>query len=175
MKDPNVLVQAGTGNSFEVIKRPSKYPVDERVWKDDIKCDAGGDECIVPKSGVHCQDDFFGSNNVYCGHAYSVLQTVEVDGRHFVKVRNPWGQVEWNGPWADGTRQWKTKLGKKLAAALGNFNGASGKVDDGVFVMSFEDFRQAFDDMTFTRDLIVVVDTPLKWNPGKYEKSELNM
>lgn len=30
-------------------------------------------------------------------HAYSMLQVYEYNGRFIFKVRNPWGQFEWNG------------------------------------------------------------------------------
>ena len=46
-----------------------------------------------------------------CGHAYSLLKIEEVeleDGNYqrLVKIRNPWAQTEWEGPWGDGTEEW---------------------------------------------------------------------
>ncbi|MEE6521949.1 hypothetical protein FKM82_020305, partial [Ascaphus truei] len=44
------------------------------------------------------------------GHAYSVIATWEVKlhGRkiELLRLRNPWGKVEWNGRWSDNSPQW---------------------------------------------------------------------
>uniref|UniRef100_A0A6Q2WS35 Calpain-3 n=1 Tax=Esox lucius TaxID=8010 RepID=A0A6Q2WS35_ESOLU len=69
------------------------------------------------------------------GHAYSVTGVEEV---RLVRLRNPWGQVEWNGPWSDNSKEWaslpkgeKDKLQHQSA-------------EDGEFWMSFEDFKKNY-------------------------------
>ncbi|MBZ3879390.1 Calpain-9 [Sciurus carolinensis] len=77
------------------------------------------------------------------GHAYTVtgLDQVDVRGQkiELIRVRNPWGQVEWNGPWSDSSPEWQS-VGladqKRLCHAA---------LDDGEFWMAFEDFRAHFD------------------------------
>lgn len=43
---------------------------------------------------------------IISGHAYSLLGAYEIthDGNQvkLIKLRNPWGEREWNGNWCDG-------------------------------------------------------------------------
>jgi Calpain family cysteine protease len=40
-------------------------------------------------------------------HAYSIMETCEVNGVRLVKLRNPWGSGgEWQGAWSDGSAEW---------------------------------------------------------------------
>uniref|UniRef100_A0A8B9VUT7 Calpain-3 n=1 Tax=Anas zonorhyncha TaxID=75864 RepID=A0A8B9VUT7_9AVES len=76
------------------------------------------------------------------GHAYSVTAVEETTFKgekiRLVRLRNPWGQVEWNGPWSDKSEEWnfineaeKVRLQHKIA-------------EDGEFWISFEDFMRHF-------------------------------
>uniref|UniRef100_A0A3P9LKC9 Calpain 1, (mu/I) large subunit b n=1 Tax=Oryzias latipes TaxID=8090 RepID=A0A3P9LKC9_ORYLA len=64
------------------------------------------------------------------GHAYSVtnLRQVEFRGRpeRLIRIRNPWGEVEWTGAWSD-------RLDEML-----------NKMEDGEFWMSFQEFLLQF-------------------------------
>ncbi|KAJ3874638.1 cysteine proteinase [Lentinula edodes] len=72
-------------------------------------------------------------------HAYSVLRAVEVKGKRFVVVRNPWGQSEWTGPWSDGSKEW-TKEWLDLLPEIGHSFG-----NDGQFVMEYKDFLESWE------------------------------
>uniref|UniRef100_A0A3P9MQJ0 Calpain 1, (mu/I) large subunit b n=1 Tax=Oryzias latipes TaxID=8090 RepID=A0A3P9MQJ0_ORYLA len=65
------------------------------------------------------------------GHAYSVtnLRQVEFRGRpeRLIRIRNPWGEVEWTGAWSD-----------RLKDEMLN------KMEDGEFWMSFQEFLLQF-------------------------------
>ncbi|KAM5235111.1 calpain-3 isoform 3-T3 [Ctenodactylus gundi] len=76
------------------------------------------------------------------GHAYSVtgLEEATFKGEKvkLVRLRNPWGQVEWNGSWSDGWKGWsfvdkneKSRLQHQVT-------------EDGEFWMSYEDFIYHF-------------------------------
>ncbi|XP_061700763.1 calpain-3 isoform X1 [Syngnathoides biaculeatus] len=79
------------------------------------------------------------------GHAYSVtaveecrpLQHRETKVR-LVRLRNPWGQVEWNGPWSDNSKEW-VGLSKAEKEKLQHQS-----AEDGEFWMSFEDFKKNY-------------------------------
>ncbi|KAM9793031.1 calpain-9 [Neosynchiropus ocellatus] len=75
------------------------------------------------------------------GHAYSItgLEEVKFRGRtiKLIRIRNPWGQVEWNGPWSDNSSEWDYVDRADKNRILHNH-------DDGEFWMEFEDFKQNY-------------------------------
>ncbi|KAJ3613588.1 hypothetical protein NHX12_019834 [Muraenolepis orangiensis] len=79
------------------------------------------------------------------GHAYSVTAVEECKQSQakdtkvrLVRLRNPWGQVEWTGPWSDNSKEW-TSLSKGEKEKLQHQS-----AEDGEFWMSFEDFKKNF-------------------------------
>ncbi|XP_061771469.1 calpain-9 [Nerophis ophidion] len=83
------------------------------------------------------------ANGLVKGHAYSItgLQEVNYRGRKvkLIRVRNPWGQVEWNGPWSDHSKEWDYVDKAEKSRILQN------STEDGEFWMDFEDFKAGFD------------------------------
>ncbi|XP_061914443.1 calpain-2 catalytic subunit-like [Entelurus aequoreus] len=75
------------------------------------------------------------------GHAYSVTGVEEVDFRgnpqKLVRIRNPWGQVEWNGAWSDTSSEWRS-ISDQDRQRLTN------RREDGEFWMSFSDFLREY-------------------------------
>ncbi|XP_037358188.1 calpain-3 isoform X2 [Talpa occidentalis] len=76
------------------------------------------------------------------GHAYSVTgldETMFKDEKvKLVRLRNPWGQVEWIGSWSDGWKDWSF-VDKDEKARLQHL-----VTEDGEFWMSYEDFIYHF-------------------------------
>ncbi|XP_008583456.1 PREDICTED: calpain-3 isoform X4 [Galeopterus variegatus] len=76
------------------------------------------------------------------GHAYSVTGLEETlfkgEKVKLVRLRNPWGQVEWNGSWSDGWKDWSF-VDKDEKARLQHQ-----VTEDGEFWMSYDDFIYHF-------------------------------
>ena len=73
-------------------------------------------------------------------HAYGLLKAVEIEDRFGDKVqlfqlRNPWGDFEWKGDWADDSEDWTPESKKKVGWT---------NEDDGTFFMCLEDIKKYF-------------------------------
>eukprot|EP00466_Bigelowiella_natans_P008916 jgi/Bigna1/87575/estExt_fgenesh1_pg.C_220016 len=76
------------------------------------------------------------------GHAYAILDVLELDDYRLIRLRNPWGKFEWTGDWSDHSDTW-TRRYKKLVERKRKFVAE----DDGAFYMDFTDFSIHFQDI----------------------------
>ncbi|XP_054584495.1 calpain-14 [Eptesicus fuscus] len=80
-------------------------------------------------------------NGLVDGHAYTFIGIRKVTCHHkpeyLVKLRNPWGMVEWKGDWSDSSSTWELLSPKEKMVLLR-------KKDDGEFWMTFQDFKVHF-------------------------------
>lgn len=78
------------------------------------------------------------------GHAYAVTAILTIRTQAFdmnypdplpmVRLRNPWGGIEWNGAFSDGSKEWKAISNRERQMMGLVFK------DDGEFWMTFDDF-----------------------------------
>eukprot|EP01125_Pyxidicula_operculata_P016579 TRINITY_DN5723_c0_g1_i1.p1 TRINITY_DN5723_c0_g1~~TRINITY_DN5723_c0_g1_i1.p1 ORF type:complete len:708 (+),score=180.70 TRINITY_DN5723_c0_g1_i1:166-2289(+) len=95
--------------------------------------------CSCRRGGME-EDNGMG---ILANHAYSVLQCVQLNSRDkLLRIRNPWGRLEWRGKWSDHSKEWTPQLRAALGATA---------EDDGVFYMCLEDFVSQFDNLFVCR------------------------
>uniref|UniRef100_A0A452GY22 Calpain-2 catalytic subunit n=1 Tax=Gopherus agassizii TaxID=38772 RepID=A0A452GY22_9SAUR len=81
------------------------------------------------------------SQKLVKGHAYSVTGAEEVNCRgsmqKLIRIRNPWGEVEWTGKWNDNCSNWNS-VAPEVRERL------TRRHEDGEFWMSFSDFLRHY-------------------------------
>lgn len=117
-------------------------------------------------------------------HAYAIQDVIYDDNvvdletgekLRLMRLRNPWGKVEWNGAWADGSKEmikYKKTILKYISGlekdeqfdpyGEGNF-GIKADADDGTFFMTYEDWRDNFS------TVFINVDFPEAWTGVRFK------
>ncbi|XP_056266873.1 calpain-2 catalytic subunit-like isoform X2 [Pseudoliparis swirei] len=110
------------------------------------------------------------SQKLVKGHAYSVTGADQVEYRgnmeKLIRIRNPWGQVEWTGDWSDDSTQWG-QISDEDRDRL------SHRSEDGEFWMSFNDFLRHYSRLeicNLTPDALSD-DSVSKWALSKFDGS----
>ncbi|XP_059841026.1 calpain-3 isoform X4 [Hypanus sabinus] len=119
---------------------PESLQIDEMpkdLWKFLKKLlDKGSIVCCAKPGPV----GVLGEQGIVTGHAYSVTGVDKVQlkaGRvELVRVRNPWGRVEWSGAWSDRSAEWN-QVSEQHRPSMAH-------LEDGEFWMSIEDFKKIF-------------------------------
>ncbi|XP_028676308.1 calpain-2 catalytic subunit-like [Erpetoichthys calabaricus] len=79
--------------------------------------------------------------NLIKRHGYSILDAKEINYKNgkeqLLRIRNPWGQVEWNGAWSDNAPEWND-VSPDVQSRLDY------KAEDGEFWMSFSDYMKNY-------------------------------
>ncbi|XP_055369963.1 calpain-9 isoform X3 [Betta splendens] len=95
---------------------------------------------------ANCQGPLEQSNGlgIMFRHAYSLTAVEKVKTKHglvaLVRILNPWGNTEWEGPWSDKKGPEWNEVSVEEQKRLNRVN-----QDDGEFWMSVSDFRQNFE------------------------------
>lgn len=108
-----------------------KYSAD-KIWE--ILLDADKRDYIICTCTQGTQD-LEEKAGLVPGHAYTIISAFEIGNLRLLKIRNPWGQFEWRGDYADNSPLWNDELKRKV-----NYTNE----DDGIFYMSFPDFLKYF-------------------------------
>ncbi|KAM9006323.1 calpain-2 catalytic subunit [Sarcophilus harrisii] len=102
------------------------------------------------------------------GHAYSVTGAEEVEFRgslqKLIRIRNPWGEVEWTGKWSDNCPNWNSIDPDERERLTRKF-------EDGEFWMSFSDFLRHYSRLeicNLTPDTLIS-DSYKKWRLTKMD------
>ena len=106
-------------------------------------------------------------NGIVQSHAYALAEAKTNGEIDLIKVRNPWGAREWEGPWSDDSPLWTPELRK--------FVGCKSK-NDGIFWIDISNFFTHFSNTSIsyilydsiiksiTIDQINLLKTPLVFN-----------
>ena len=131
------------GFAAEVLSVLTSFPIeaiklkisDEDIIWDKLNTAFKNGEMISSVSNFNEEIEKYG---LISGHAFTVTNFVDgfVNGElvRLIRLRNPWGYREWNGPWSDTSPLWTESAKKELL----DDNLVVG--DDGEFWMSFNDF-----------------------------------
>ncbi|KAJ3444064.1 calpain [Anaeramoeba flamelloides] len=129
-----VNLTGGMGELFQMNKEENVQEVnDGRLWQKLLQYQNAG---YLLGAGSHAGSDTHVSDKgIVYGHAYGILDVQFVDNNKLIKLRNPWGDTEWNGDWSDKSSLWTKRMKQKLNWV---------DEDDGSFWMSYEDFTKNY-------------------------------
>eukprot|EP00899_Mesostigma_viride_P012642 jgi/Mesvir1/21379/Mv20863-RA.1 len=94
--------------------------------------------CKYSTKGI--KEDELVDDGVLHDHVYTIIDVKEVSsGAQLLRLRNPWGKMEWTGPWSDTSDEWTRSENFGLQREL-NYEFS----DDGTFWMALADFTRVF-------------------------------
>ena len=116
---------------------------------------------IKPNPKEKKQVEAEAGNGLYYSHAYSLLDIGEIDfvdpnskvKVRLLKLRNPWGKGEWEGPYSDKSKErddkteYSKQINKKIEekfAIKGSHETFEVDFNDGTFFISFQDWLKYF-------------------------------
>ena len=99
--------------------------------------------CLIDSPAAMAEEK--NSYDLLLNHAYGIIDCQEIQGNRLLRIRNPWGSIEWNGPWSDGAPEWTPEL----QAHFGNYEFDN----DGTFFMCLSDFLRFFNVVNVLRML----------------------
>ncbi|XP_017314425.1 calpain-2 catalytic subunit [Ictalurus punctatus] len=99
-------------------------------------------------------------------HAYSITDAKQVQvcksPVELVRLRNPWGHMEWSGAWSDRSKEWDQVSPEDKAKLVYS-------ADDGEFWMTYADYIQRYSKLEICN---LTPDTPCDDNLGCWNSSQ---
>lgn len=162
-RDAMVDMTGGVGESISL----NQYDTTESRQKlFDILYDAYENKALISASIMAKTDadmEMKTTVGLVKGHAYSITAVKKLtlgtnlisyfkrEKIQMIRCRNPWGGVEWNGPWSANSEEWKN-IRERSKKEMGlNFD------ENGEFWMAFEDFCRYYTDI----DICHIMNTSL--------------
>ena len=125
-----------TGFPSEIIKNDKEKPMELYNKIEDANDEGAVMGCGSYQSATG-RDDTKNRGNIVFSHAYTLIdaKSIKQDDIHLLKIRNPWGKIEWNGAWSDTSSLWTP-----------NYKGYFGheNKEDGTFFMNIDDYVQNY-------------------------------
>lgn len=112
----------------------------EKIFRYLLEADKEGHLISTETSGVDTITEGggpAGGGGLVSGHAYSIIQVKEGLGEKLLNIRNPWGQFEWDGAWADNAPEWTDTMIRHFKPVFDE--------EDGAFWICLEDFMEKFE------------------------------
>ncbi|KAG8933072.1 hypothetical protein FRC03_008687 [Tulasnella sp. 419] len=119
----------------------------QKFWEEELM-HANNDRlfaCFIPTPPATSVTEpalMYPTNGLIVGHAYSIIKVAEFANKKFLRIRNPWGETEWTGPWSDGSGEWDEATRNEARTKLDYNFGVKHK---GEFVMEYDDFLETYE------------------------------
>ena len=143
--------------SEEVAVKPS---IKDALWN---KLVDGQKRGFIMTAGTSGNDDVE-DVGLSVGHAFTVLGIHEIKGERVIRLRNPWGEGEFNGDWSDFSSKWTEELKQKYKYY---------EKEDGDFFMGYKDFLKYFVTMGFAKLHPDFISSKLKIKKAEATKCQL--
>ena len=139
---------------------PIEIPIEnkENLWKNIYNCDINN--CIMT-SFIRENNDELKKNGLICNHCFSLITAkegyVNKENIRLLKLRNPFGEGEYNGDYSDYSDKWNNEA-KKI------FGFEEKNIKDGIFWIDYNNFLKFFQVITICVPFKNLINTSFQVN-----------
>ena len=176
LQPEKILIRDEKSGDFPHKMVKDNYGGEEGFWKFLVARDRDG--CLMGcsikgqgKEGTHIGDD--GPTGLIMNHAYGLNDVIELKNPaggqpiRLLRIRNPWGNSEWNGAWGSGSEELEEHQDALLeyVATLPPDERFPLEADDGTFFMEYSEWKDIFS------TLFLNVDFPDVWTGVRFKSA----